>query len=162
MQVTGNRVVAFLQNQWFKNPKHVRRIYAEHAGDMDRRARLNARFLFYKSLTGRRLRDAFGSLCATIVWEESSPEIGGESSARFNIDRVHILRVLEHFEPRIVLGFGGPAVAELHHMANAGAPWRLICGPHPAARQATVPEQLRAMAERLSESIVEFGMVPHA
>jgi hypothetical protein len=144
--MNNHKVVAFLQCQWFKNPEHVRRIYAAHAGDMDRRASLNARFLFYKSPTGKRLMDAFGGLCDSIVWEEVSPQIAGESSGCFPADLDHMMKVLMHHKPDIVLAFGRLA---REAMASYGYEFELICGPHPAARHATVAVELRAMAERL-------------
>jgi len=83
-------VVAFLQNQWFKNPAKIAEIYARH-DTPEGRVKLNARFLFYRSLTGKRLLDAFGRyVCERIIWEEASREVGSISSHCPPADPAHI------------------------------------------------------------------------
>src|SRR6266568_1090430 len=98
------KIVAFMQNQWFRNPHKAREIFDKHS---NKREELIARFLFAgRGLSGRRLQAAFGDLCDQIVWEESSTNFGGESSSLFPADMAHIKRVLEKHKPDIVLAFG--------------------------------------------------------
>jgi hypothetical protein len=100
-------IVAFLQNQWFKEPDKIRAMYARNP---EKREALNKRFLFYKSLTGKRLKLAFGEeLCNSIIWEECSREIGGKSSASFPADLDHMRAVIEKHQPSLMLAFGGIA-----------------------------------------------------
>jgi hypothetical protein len=142
------RVVAFLQNQWVQDPERVRAIYARYAGDLERRAELNARFLFLRSVTGRRLREAFGELCDRIVWEEITTEIGGVSGAVFPADPGHVRRVLAHFDPAVVLAFGRVARDGLIPFIGRRV---MVFAPHPAARRPSVFAELRAAAERLRD-----------
>lgn len=80
-------ILAILQNQWFRNPAKAREIYERNP---ELRNKLIAGFLFSGCLTGRRLQSAFGDLCDSIIWEESSPEIGGFSVSKFTHDPEHI------------------------------------------------------------------------
>lgn len=143
------KILAILQNQWFKNPSKVEEIYARNP---TLRNALIARFLFAGCLTGRRLQSAFGEqLCSAIVWEEASPKIGGFSASRFAPDPDHIRAAIEKHKPDVVLCLG----------KIAGDAVRLICcetevkhpavffAPHPAARQDPMPA-LREIAKSLT------------
>lgn len=137
-------VVAFLQCQWARNPDKMRVIY--RGASLERRARLNRAFLFYSCITGRRLTTAFGEdLCDEIIWEETTTEIGGESSFKPLPDPAHIRSVLSHFKPDIILTFGRVAFDAVSPLVNMP----VIAAPHPAARHASVGSELRAAAERL-------------
>jgi hypothetical protein len=152
-------ILAFLQNQWFRDPDGVRRIYERHP---EARNDLIKRFLFMGCLTGRRLQAAFGvDFCSKIVWEEASPEVGGHSSSAFKADHHHIrTAIVRHMPPEddlhyVVLAFGkiaGDAVETV--MDNLGCEKgptiRTYYGPHPAARQNPMPA-LKSMAERLKK-----------
>lgn len=142
------KILAFLQNQWFKDPEGVKAMMEEHP---DRRERYIKAFLFMGCLTGKRLRSALGEeLCDSIVWEEISPEIGGHSASKFPPDLPHIRKVIEKHSPDIVLAFGA--------LAKDGV--RFVCcdtdvkhpcvmfAPHPAARGNPMPE-LKALGETL-------------
>ena len=145
-------VLAFLQNQWFQRPHGVERIYAQHAGDYDHLAKLDAAYLFMGCLTGRRLKNAFGTSARhDIIWQNASPKIAGKSNGVFPADVPHMLRIIEHFQPKIVIGFGSVAVPPLRRMKDAGAPWHFVQAPHPAARHATVPQELADAARRVRE-----------
>ena len=138
-------IVAFLQNQWFKNPERVALLYAQHANDPGRRAKLNARFLFYRSVTGKRLLNALGQdACDAIVWEEASREVGSVSSHCPPADPQHIRAVIEHFKPSIVLAFGRIAQAGVleANQISEGVAFKLLCGPHPAARHPSASTEL--------------------
>src|SRR5580693_5868087 len=83
----GMAILGFLQNAWFKDPVGAQKIFDRYP---ERRNELIARFLFAGCLTGRNLRKALGEdLCETIIWEETSPKIGGYSSARFPPEPEH-------------------------------------------------------------------------
>src|SRR4051812_41878052 len=103
------QVLAFLQNQWFRNPEKVQRMYEEnpeHRNDYIRH------FLFMGCLTGRRLEQALGEpLCQRIIWEEASPEVGGYASSVFAPDLDHMRKAVEKFSPDIVIAFGKVAAA---------------------------------------------------
>jgi hypothetical protein len=153
------KIVAFLQNMWFKRPEVMCRQLAEtFKGDREAFIRT---WLFWSCLTGKRLRAALGeSLCDHIVWEEQSPEIGGQSSASFPPDFDHIDRVLQKHQPEIVLAFGKSATHALstaEAMARlSGKPvsWRFIRGPHPAARHSTVVAELRDVARQVEAAML--------
>lgn len=150
--------LAFLQCQWFRNPDRVRAIYARHAGDYARRAALNARFLFYKSLTGNRIFNSFGALRELIVWEEVSTEIGENSSDCFPSDINHMCKVIDFHRPSIVLTFGKIASEAIRRIDFDGTDhhFKVIKGPHPAARHASVVEDLDRMAEKLRSALPSF------
>jgi len=139
------KVLAFLQNMWVIDPKRIEASITRH-GEAYRR-RLIAYALFAGCLTGRRLRMAFGrDTCQRIIWEEASREIAGNAREVCKPDHAHIAAVLERERPDVVLAFGqvaGAAVAGLWH-------GRLICAPHPAARQAGTLDRLREAAADLA------------
>lgn len=145
------KIVAFLQCQWFRDPNAVRAIYARRGSNLDKRAKLNARFLFRESLTGRRLTEAFGSRCRAIIWEEVSTQIGGGSSAVFPADLEHMCAVLNHHRPSVVLAFGKIAADAMRRIECDGAdrPYAAIAGPHPAARYVGIVSDLKLMAQKL-------------
>jgi hypothetical protein len=143
------KVVAFLQNQWFKEPERVREIYAKRPA---LREELNKRFLFAGCLTGRRLRKAFGELCGSIVWEEVSREVAGESSGCFDPDPSHIGAVINKHKPDIILIFGKVALEGVS-LAPEACGIELITCPHPASRQKDVVEQLQRGADELREAL---------
>lgn len=138
------KIVAFLQNQWYRDPEGAKAMFARHP---ERRERYISAFLFMGCLTGKRLQSVFGEeLCDGIVWEEISPEIGGHASSKFPADIAHITRVLETHKPTAVLAFGKIAGDALRSMSIG---WAVIYGPHPAARNGAI-EGLRKMREELS------------
>lgn len=140
--------VAFLQNQWFRNPERVREIFARRPED---REYYISAFLFMGCLTGQRLQKAFGEeLCEEIIWEEQSPEIGDKASAKFMADKQHIQRVIDKHQPESILTFGVAASAALVVIKESTqADWRLICGPHPAARLPDIMQRLENMRQQL-------------
>lgn len=153
------KIVAFLQNQWFKDPERIKSIIAkrialELRGDGDNmtahevREEYIAYFLFLGCLTGRRLKAVFGDETRRIVWEEVSREIGGHASSCFPADDAHIREVLDRHKPDIVLAFGKIACDALSRLRPAAA--TLIRGPHPAARSGAMAG-LEAMRVALAE-----------
>lgn len=145
------KIVAFLQNQWFKDPEGIKAMFAEHP---ERRERYIEAFLFMGCLTGRRLKSAFGEeLCDRIVWEEISPEIGSHASSKFPPDPEHIEAVIRKHQPDVVVCFGKLASDGLRKTIVRLGPepisgFRILYGPHPAARQNPIPA-LRDLATQL-------------
>lgn len=149
------KVLAFLQNQWFpeRQVDNVRRMFAAYP---ERRNDLIARFLFFRCLTGKRLRKAFGEeWCDRIIWENASPEIGSESSSVFKADQQHILASLTQHKPDVVLAFGKQAsngLLSALRLIEGPSRFKVICGPHPAARHATVMDDLHDMRMDLNHT----------
>lgn len=146
------KILAFLQNQWFRDPERVKKIY--DSKPMKRRA-LNKAFLFAGCLSGRRLRAAFGDLCNKIEWEEISPLVGSQSSSAFPPDHEHIKMVIDDVKPDYIVVFGKLAQEALEsHLPKLPQP--ILHCPHPAARGNRVPSDLSAAAMVLRACIEEF------
>lgn len=153
------RTVAILQNQWFDNPQKIQGMYdgrlsqCETAGQrIEARARLDHLFLFYKCLTGRRIKRAFGEDFTKIVWVNASLKIGDRSASKFPHDIPHLIAVIKHYNPQCIMTFGRiarEAYVELHdkhHQVVASRRW--LCGPHPASRQANIVEEMKLIAKQ--------------
>ena len=140
----AEKIVAFLQNQWFKHPDTVKRMMRDHP---ERRERYISAFLFMGCLTGRRLRSVLGEqLCDQIIWEEVSPEIGDHAASRFPADIQHMQSVIVKHNPAVILAFG--KIAENAVMQLNPRPLT-ICAAHPAARHGAI-SSLKLMRDRLS------------
>lgn len=155
------KTLAFLQNAWFRDPASVQRIYDAHAGDLDRLAKLERRFLFAGCLTGRRLKGAFGAMVDQITWANASPVIAGKASAKPPADLVHMRKLIDHHQPGLVIAFGRPAAEALYQLKEEAALHgeqilpHTIVAPHPAARAADTPAKLRETA-RLVRAQIEL------
>jgi len=140
-------IVAFLQNQWFREPDRASKILAlyENRKPEEGREQFIRDFLFFGCLTGKRLRAAFGEeLCGEIVWEEVSPKLGGKASSVFPADRQHIRRVIAKHQPGLVIAFGKVAADGIGDLVDVP----ILYAPHPAARgPATVPLLLETAAQ---------------
>lgn len=145
------KILAFLQNQWFRDPVRVKAIYARNP---EHRNELIRRFLFGGCLTGRRLMTTFGEdLCwKQITWEEISPEIGGHASSKFPADLGHITVAIRKFDPDVILAFGSIAQEALKRTTSV-RPRTIVYGPHPAARGADTMPQLCVMADTVRQLI---------
>lgn len=140
-------ILAFLQNQWFREPEKVKRMYEEHP---EQRNRLIEAFLFMGCTTGRRIRKTFGEdLCDLIIWEEASSEIGGKASSFFRAEPAHIKKAIELHKPDIILTFGVEAKRALNQV------WKgtIIHCPHPAARGKEIVPTLYKCADELRQVI---------
>lgn len=152
------RILALLQNQWFpgKSAERVRQIMATH--DLRGQTDLVGRYLFLGPCwTAQRLLAAFGEDSREWDHQNASPEIGDHASAKFKPDLEHIQRVIELCRPSVILAFGRAATIACQALHDprkllfGKEDWRLICGPHPAARGPDVMAQLRRMAEELRQ-----------
>lgn len=141
------KILAFLQNQWFKNPAAVKAMFDRYP---DKRNELIKRFLFSGCVSGQRLRETFGSdLCNSIIWEEASKNIASYSSGKFSADLDHIRSAVQEYSPALIICFGklaGDAVKSL----NLSTP--VYYAPHPAARGNTI-QALRDIAIALKQRI---------
>jgi len=143
------KILAFLQNQWFKNPERVKAIMDRNP---ERRNQLIGTYLFMGCLTGQRLTAALGeSLCDEIIWEECSPEIGGKSSSAFPADHAHMKEAIRKHRPDMILAFGKLSSVAIDYIRLnpefVSIP--AIHGPHPAARAGAV-EGLKKLAAALN------------
>jgi hypothetical protein len=153
------KILAFLQNMWVHDPEGVKamlnrqRECGEFTQEQMRekvRHRLIHYALFAGCLTGRRLKKAFGEeLCRQIVWEEGSREIEGKASTFVPPDLEHMLARCREEKPDLVLLFGKANAALCKDVLLAITPSQVICAPHPAARQATVPADLAKVGKFL-------------
>lgn len=137
------KILAILQNQWFKDPEKTEAMYARRP---DLRNYYIGKFLFMGCKTGKVLQQAFGEeLCDRIIWEEASPKIAGISSGVFPADLDHIKSAIEKHKPDVIVCFGniaGDGVGQL----RISIP--VLNAPHPAARNNPIPA-LMTVAEKL-------------
>ena len=141
-------IVAFMQNMWVRDVARVERLIATY-GEPYRR-RLIAMALFSGCLSGRRLQAAFGAdLCRQIQWDEASPVVAGESSAAPPADPHHMRHVINHYKPDLVLCFGRSAAGAIRDVWSG----KLVCCPHPAARQDSTVGRLAMCAEEVNQII---------
>jgi len=141
------KVLAFLQNQWFKDPEAAQRMFDRRP---DLRNEYIKRFLFMGCLTGRRLEAVLGDeLCDQIIWEEASPKKAGFSSGVFPADTEHIKNSIEIHKPEVIICFGKVASDAIKGM-NLTIP--ILYAPHPTSRQNPMPK-LKEAAKALKEII---------
>src|SRR5580704_6078428 len=149
-------ILAFLQNQWFKDPEKVRALFARRP---DLRNDMIRRYLFMGCHTGKQLRKAFGeALCDRIIWEEVSLQIGGHSASKFPADLKHMTEAIVRTQPDIILAFGriaSDAIAELNGGKCPIPCTHIFFAPHPAARNNPMAELVN-MAQRVR---AELGKV---
>lgn len=142
-------ILALLQNQWFRDAERAAKLldqYIKHEGGYwEGRARFSRDMLFMGCLTGRRIEKAFGDeLCdyGGMVFEETSPQLGGKSGAVFPPDEKHLLGLLDYHKPGLIVAFGKVASAglQLPALAPQLSAVQIIETCHPAARgNQTVP-----------------------
>lgn len=140
------KVVAFLQNCWFKEgtPSYITNKYLE---DSDYRRRILA-----LSTTGRRLSQAFGQHFRDIHWDNASDKVGNYSAAKFAADPVHMQRVIDSVHPEAIVTFGAIAKEGIDVVVSqwCQCPWpvQFYAAPHPVAFGLT-QAQLNEFAEKI-------------
>ena len=146
-------ILAFLQNQWFKDPEKVKSIYERYP---HKRNHFIREFLFMGCQTGKRIMAAFGEdLCYRIIWEDASPELGNFSASKFKADHQHIKNAIDKFSPNVLICFGKIAedavkdVVKEMVFLEGKADIPVLSVPHPAARFDTKP-QLIELAGKLN------------
>ena len=138
------KILAFLQNQWFKNPEAIAILFNRYP---NKRNEFIKRLLFAGCLTGRRLHEVFGDLCNKIIWDEASPLLADHSSGVFKADIAHIAASIKQHRPDLIICFGkiaGDAVKSLSLQI------KIIYAPHPATRGNTI-EALKKVNEFLEK-----------
>lgn len=107
------RVVAFLQNAWFRDVDRVLAVAKRAAERWPEEGSVRNRLLdiwnfgLRQSYTGRQLLKALGEdLYDEIHWDNASTQLGRKSSAKFPAEPEHIKSVLEEHKPELVLAFG--------------------------------------------------------
>jgi hypothetical protein len=142
-------VLAFLQNQWFRNPQRVQEKIALYGEEY--RCKFVAYALFAGCLTGRRLRQGLGQdWCDAIIWEEASPVITDRASGCPPPDREHIRAAIKAHRPHVVLCLSKPAQPVVCAECESAC-IRLLTASHPAARHNGVMGELRNLRARLDE-----------
>lgn len=145
-------IVAFLQNQWWKNPERVKKQIADHADPEKYRLRL-IRYGLSICTTGKRLEKYLlptigPKIWEQILWENSSRHIGGKSSSAFPADPKHMRSVLNVEQVKVVLCFGKIAKEGLDKViVTPGI--TVLYADHPAARNG--PQSLIDMAHDLKK-----------
>ena len=145
------KIVTFLQNQWVRDPARLKRLITN-----PRERELYNRFLLFRGChTGRVLQQCWGEeLCDHVIWENASPEIGNKASAKFPPDLAHMKDVLDWHQPGIVVGLSAPVHPILWQWRDAGAPWVVFVGPHPANRRATTRQDLIDLGDAIKELLI--------
>jgi hypothetical protein len=146
------KIVAFLQNMWVRDPERLKRAIKRDGEEL--RIRMMEYSLFAGCVTGRRLKAAFGELIEDIVWEETTREIADNPKTIFPAQPEHIKAVLEKYQPDVVLTFGKIAADSVKPLWSG----RIICSPHPAARQGDVPDRLAAAASELKSMMATLTL----
>lgn len=97
------KVLAFLQNAWFKpgtNPDTIKRYLT------NQRFR---RLVLARCMTGRRLMTAFGNHYESIHWDNASTGVGVMASSKLPYNIKHMHKVIEENQPDCIICFGGVA-----------------------------------------------------
>ena len=150
------KIVAFLQNQWWKDPEGVKRVI-EESDDPEKRRRRFIRYGLSICATGKRLEKCLLPEigCETfkeIYWENSSREIGGKSSSKFPADPKHMQAVYDSESPDVILCFGKVAKDGLDKI-SVHVHCKLLYAVHPASRGSL--ETMEQMAQDLKNLIKE-------
>jgi hypothetical protein len=145
------KVVAFLQNMWVRDPRHVAKMNGEDPLT-ELRETLIRYCLFAGCLTGRRLKKAFGEpWCDAIIWQEASPIVDSNPKRYHAPDESHIRAVLTKHEPKIVLCFtkaGEPVVKDV--LTKHFTITHFIAAVHPAARGKDTEAKLKQASDTLN------------
>ncbi len=148
------RVLAVMQNQWFKDPDRVRAMIArDTTGHL--RARLIHYALFAGCHSGKILLRVFGDRVHEWTWDEASTAIGGHAAAVFPADHEHLRGLIASVKPDIVLAFGSIAGNALAGILAGDAKPKLILAPHPAARGKDVMSLLQGARNNLDSAMLQ-------
>lgn len=135
--------VAFLQNPYFPEGTPQETIDAYRYDQEAHRVAL------LKSMSGKRLKKAFGDYFDQIHWDNANPAHGEKPSDRLPPDLNHMEAVIRLHSPAIVLCFSRTAEAGMNELVMT---MRTDCAfaycPHPNARGITNKE-LSDFAQRI-------------
>ncbi len=147
------KIVAFLQNPWFKPGTDERHIIA-YRDDQDFHRRVLS-----MCMTGQRLVAAFGDLYDQIHWDNTNWRPAFMASGREDPDYQHMLGVMKRISPDLVLCFGNQArdaMRVVTRLSNWGKEF-LQCH-HPNARFKT-QQDLSDFADRVRRKILELELL---
>ena len=150
-QIMSIKIVAFLQNPWFKLGTEERIIHL-YRDDQEFHRRILA-----SCMTGQRLMTAFGDLYDTIWWDNTNWRPSWHSAGKVFPDFDHIKKVLEEVKPNIILHFGNQARDAVDAVTMGLAYQKLYCH-HPNARHQTV-QDLCDFAATVRAKILELEMI---
>ena len=119
-----------MQNPWFP-PETAQRHVELYNTNQEFHRRLLA-----GTMSGRRLRQAFGNLFNTIHWDNVAPAAAEEASGVTDVDMKHVERVIGEVKPQLILTFGNLAKGALDNAIRAYKIKRMDCH-HPNARHKT-------------------------
>ena len=131
------KVIAFLQNQWWKDPDRVRQII-----EMSREPeKCRQRMLVYGLMqckTGmvlmRKIKRVIGGdIFNEIHWENSSRDFGSKSNCKFPPDIEHMQKVINEQDPDVILCFGAIAKEGLDQCTLL-SDTDVLYAVHPASR----------------------------
>lgn len=98
------KIVAFMQNPWFKPGTSIRHIKLYSESQYFHRA------VLANSMSGKRLLQAFGEeLYNQIWWDNANPVAATIATGKFEANYDHMIKVLIRQNPRLVIGFGQEA-----------------------------------------------------
>lgn len=125
--INGKRVVAFLQNPWFKPGTSF------HTIDLYRTSLEYRRRVLAMSKTGKWLIKAFGQkVYDNIHWDNASPVHGQTYSHESPADTDHMRTVINMIKPHIIICFGRQAMTGMKLIDTGGV--AVLYAHHPMAR----------------------------
>ncbi len=145
------KIIAFMQNQWlrrFNDPAVIEQMFLRYP---EKRNYLIKHFIFSDCLIGMRLREAFGDLCDSIIWEEASPFVADSSSDEFVVDIDHIKKAIAKHAPDVIVCFGKAVWLAVREVSDI----RVFYAPHPAARLPDIMERMKYNAQEINRYISE-------
>ena len=135
------KIVAFMQNPWFK-PGTDEKWIIEYRDNQDFHRRVLS-----MSMSGKRLEAAFGDLFKEIHWDNSNWRAADQASGKMEADYEHIERVIDREKPNLVICFGKVAWEAVRQFDPPVPIWECH---HPNARGRT-QEDLNKFAEMVSD-----------
>jgi uracil-DNA glycosylase len=140
------KILVFLQNPWFP-PGTAKQHIDRYTTDQEFHRRLLA-----GTMTGQRLRQAFGeTMFRDIWWDNVAPAAAEVSTGVTEIDEEHVERVIKQVKPDLIISFGKLAEDALDG-SIAAEPIPYMCCHHPNARHKTT-QDLCEFAVEVQQSI---------
>lgn len=126
--ITPREIVGFLQNPWFMadTPHSMIAAYCENP-DFRRK-------VLSRTYAGQRLRRVMGDWFNEIHWDNANPNHGVTPTQAFPPDIMHMMRVIDEQQPRLVVALGRNAALGMTRVNHLRVPIPVIEMPHPNAR----------------------------
>jgi len=138
------KILAFLQNPWFK-PDTNMRLIEKYQTDPDFHRRV-----LLLSATGKALYRAFGpELYDKIIWDNANPRHGNTRESMMPYDPAHMAKVLILNRPDLILCFGREAKMGMGRLMNGRWP-NVLFAPHPMAR-GSAANHLKDIVQKVKE-----------